>query len=160
ALERNPDCGLCHCSLEIIDEHGRAIDSDPWESWEQQKYFGEWIRTHHIRRAPHDGMLHLGLYTVYTSLTQLLIRRRVFEQLGLFRTDCSPHADFEWGMRVGLHENVVHIPQKLATWRRHTRQATQTTEMLRTRARGEFRRLVGNALQSLQARDPKLARAL
>jgi glycosyltransferase involved in cell wall biosynthesis len=162
SLERNPDCGLCHCCLEIIDTNGRAAEeTNAWENWDRQKNcFGEWIRIHHVRRAPHDGILHFGWGTVYTSLTQLLVRRRVFEELGLFRTDCSSYADFEWGMRVGLTENVVHLPRKLATWRRHTRQATQTTEMLRMRARGEFHRLVGNALQSLQARDPKLARAL
>ena len=113
-----------------------------------------------MRRAPHDGLLHFGLYTIYTSLTQLLIRRRVFEELGLFRTDCHSYADFEWGMRVGLNENVVHIPKTLATWRQHNRQATQASQMVRTRAQGEFHRLVRKALKSLQSRNPELAQAL
>ena len=160
ALERNPDCGLCHCSLEIIDETGRAVDSDTWESWESQKYFGEWIDIPHVRRAPHDGLLYFGLGTIYTSITQLLIRKRVFEQLGLFRTDCHSYADFEWGMRVGLNENVVHIPEKLATWRRHSTQATQANQILNTRALGEFHRLVGKAVESLNSRNPKLAHSL
>jgi glycosyltransferase involved in cell wall biosynthesis len=161
ALERNPNCGVCHCCLEVIDENGRPVHSaEAWENWKQQKYFGEWVHIPHLRRAPHDGLLHFGLYTIYTSLTQLLIRRRVFQELGLFRTDCHSYADFEWGMRVGLNENDVHIPKTLATWRRHTRQATQTTEMLRTRAQGEFHRLVRKALKSLQSRNPELAQAL
>ena len=160
-LEQYPDCGICHCCLEIIDETGKPVDSpDAWENYVQQRYFGEWIHIDHMRRAPHDGLLHFGLYTIYTSLTQLLIRRRVFEQLGLFRTDCYSYADFEWGMRVGLNENVVHISRKLATWRRHNQQATQPNQLLRIRAQGEFHRLVGKALQSLQTRNPKLARAL
>lgn len=161
ALNQNPNCGVAHCCLEIINEHGMPVDSSiAWENWLQQKYFGEWIHIPHVRQAPHDGLLHFGLYTIYTSLTQLLIRRRVFQELGLFRTDCSPYADFEWGMRVGLNENVVHVPHKLATWRRHTQQATRSEQMLRTEARGEFRRLVREALKSLNARKPTLAKAL
>jgi glycosyltransferase involved in cell wall biosynthesis len=161
ALERNSDCGLCHCSLEVIDENGRPVPpADAWENWEQQKYFGEWVHIPHVRRAPHDGLLHFGLSTIYTSITQLLIRRRVFEQLGLFRTDCQSYADFEWGMRVGLHENVVHIPQKLATWRRHSQQATQNSQILQMKARGELHRLTHEALRSLKKHNPQLAKVL
>jgi glycosyltransferase involved in cell wall biosynthesis len=161
ALERNPDCGVCHCCLEVIDESGKPVRSrEAWENWEPQKYFGEWVHIPHIRRAPHDGVLYFGLYTVYTSITQLLIRRRVFERLGLFLTNCGSHADFEWGMRVGLNENVVHVPKKLATWRQHSLQATQLNTITRIRAQGEFHRLVGEALKSLSNRNPKLAKAL
>jgi glycosyltransferase involved in cell wall biosynthesis len=161
ALEQNPNCGVAHCCLEITDEHGIPVRSEvAWENWLQQKYFGEWIHIPHVRQAPHDGLLHFGFYSIYTSLTQLLVRRRVFEELGLFRTDCSPHADFEWGMRIGLNENVVHVPRKLATWRRHTQQATQLDQMVRNDARGEYRRLVREALKSLKTRQPTLAKAL
>jgi glycosyltransferase involved in cell wall biosynthesis len=160
ALERNPDCGLCHCSLEIIDVNGQAINSDTWESWDAPRYFGEWMNVAHIRRAPHDGFLHFGLGTIYTSITQLLIRRSVFDQIGLFRTDSHSYADFEWGMRAGLTQNVVHLPEKLATWRRHEAQATQANQILTTRARGEFHRLAGKAVSWLNESDPKLARTL
>jgi len=158
ALESNPNCGLCHCSLEIIDENGHPVaPDDAWDNYAPQKYFGEWIQHPHIRRAPHDGLLHLGFATVYTSLTQLLVRRRVYEDLGLFRTDCQSHADFEWGLRVSLIENVVHIPQKLATWRRHHRQATQPDQVMHARASGEFHRLAVMTLHSLHDRNPLLA---
>ena len=160
ALERNPDCGLCHCSLEIINADGRPIESDTWESWDTHKYFRDWMNIPHVRRAPHDGVLHLGLGTVYTSITQLLIRKSVFEQIGLFRTDAKSYADFEWGMRAGLTQNVIHLPEKLATWRRHETQATQTNDVLTTRANGEFRRLAREAIKSLKKGNPKLARAL
>jgi glycosyltransferase involved in cell wall biosynthesis len=158
ALEHNPDCGLCHCCLEIIDEAGNPVGpDDAWDNFTVQMYFGDWTHRAHIRRAPHDGLLHLGFMTIYTSLTQLLVRRRVFEDLGLFRTDCHSRADFEWGLRVGLNESVVHVPRKLATWRRHRRQATQPIEALRARARGDFRRMTMKALKSLENRNPPLA---
>ena len=159
ALEAHPECGLAHCCLELIDENGAPSTSD-WEKWVAQQYFGDWIHQYHVRRAPHDGILHFGFYTVYSSLTQLLIRRSVFEEYGLFGTDCTPHSDFEWGMRVSLNENIVHIPLKLATWRRHQQQATTNDTMLRARATGEFPRLVGKALDSFTSRNPSLAAEL
>jgi glycosyltransferase involved in cell wall biosynthesis len=161
ALERNLDCGLCHCCLEIIDQNGRPVGPEfAWENYVQQKYFGAWTGIPHVRRAPHDGLLHFGFFTVYTSLTQLLIRRSVFDRLGLFRTDCSSHADFEWGMRVGLSENVVHVPQKLATWRQHGQQATQPASLLQARARGDFHRLTQKAIAALETTDARLAGVL
>jgi glycosyltransferase involved in cell wall biosynthesis len=161
ALSQNPDCGLCHCCLEIIDEHGRSVSpADSWDNYTSPRFFGELIHQYHVRRAPHDGLLHLGLFTIYTSFTQLLVRRRVYDELGLFRTDCGTYADFEWGMRVALRESVVHVPYKLATWRRHGGQATQFDRIIHTRARGEFRRLVHLALKSLDAGNRTLADAL
>ena len=162
ALEENPDCGLCHCSLQIIDDQGRPVsEAEDWRTWSRQtECFGPWLDVPHVRRAPHDGILHLGLGTVYASLTQLLVRRRVFEELGFFRTDCSAHADFEWGMRVGLNENVVHLPNRLATWRRHAAQATQQEKQSQIRVSGEFHRLAGSALAAHQPRNPELVKAL
>jgi len=63
-------------------------------------------------------------------------------------------------MRVSLNENIVHIPLKLATWRRHQQQATTNDTMLRARATGEFPRLVGKALDSFTPRNPDLAARL
>jgi glycosyltransferase involved in cell wall biosynthesis len=161
ALERNPDCGICHCCLEIVDDTGEPVGpADAWESFASQRYFGPWLNKHHVRRAPHDGLLHFGLFTVYTSLNQLLIRRSVFERRGLFRIDSGSHADFEWGMRVGLTENVVHLPQKLAQWRRHRLQATQLEQVLLARSQGEFHRLAIAALKSLRNGNRALADSL
>jgi glycosyltransferase involved in cell wall biosynthesis len=161
ALEQNRDCGLVHCCLEIIDEQGRpAGRGRSWDNYTVQQYFGEWIHKHHVRRAPHDGLLHFGFFTAYTSITQLLVRRSVYQERGDFRTDCGSYADFEWGMRIGLQENVVHLPEKLATWRLHPKQATQNEMLLRARARGEFRRLTRTALESLSQSNLELASAL
>lgn len=161
ALQHNPDCGICHCRLEIIDENGAGRSNEnEWECLVAQKFFGDWARIPHVRKAPHDGLLHFYSGTVYTSLTQLLVRRRVFETLGDFRTDCGFHADFEWGMRVSLNENIVYLPEKLASWRQHPSQATQANAHQRLTAAGEFSRLAKVAIKSLSNRDPKLGHAL
>jgi glycosyltransferase involved in cell wall biosynthesis len=161
ALDANPDCGMCHCRLTIIGPDGLPVRTeDAWESSEVQRYYGPWLDKLHVRRAPHDGLLHFRFISVYTSLTQLLIRRELFSRHGMFRTDCGSHADFEWEMRVSLHENVLHLPAALATWRRHDRQATQNDLTAGKRSRGEFSRLVPGVLTGLRTRDPALARVL
>jgi hypothetical protein len=63
-------------------------------------------------------------------------------------------------MRVSLNENIVHVPLKLATWRRHQQQATTHLTMLRARSTGEFPRLVGKALDAFTSRNPDLAARL
>lgn len=161
ALEAHPECGLAHCCLTIIDELGRPVAAnDAWESYGTQRYFGGWLKKAHVRRAPHDGLLHFRNFTVFTSLTQLLVRREVYGRLGLFRTDVGSHADFAWGIRVGLLESVIHVPHALATWRRHSGQATRADALLRARAAGEFGRLAAEALEWLEGVRPELAGAI
>lgn len=132
ALDEYPECGLCQCSLKIIDEN-----SDPhtrcWRQFNFGRFAPEWTLNRHIRPAPMDGILHCALQTIYTSITQLLVRKSVFEKYGLFETRWGSVADFEWGMRVGFLESCIYIPDILATWRVHPEQATGNTNTLRSR---------------------------
>ena len=124
AMDRHPECGMCHTCLKVIDEQGQDI-SNFWEDLPVGRFYGDLMTKQHIRFAPYDGILHCALYTVYTSLTQLLIRRSVFETVGLFPTRWGSEGDFEWGMRVGLVCNILHLPETLATWRIHVKQASR-----------------------------------
>lgn len=126
ALEANPDCGLCQCQLLIIDEKGEPYpEARQWNHYTLGSYDQNLVLKKHKRLAPHDGMVHPALFTIYTSITQLLIRRGVFERVGFFDGRWGSISDFEWEMRVGLLENCIYIPDKLATWRLHPNQATQ-----------------------------------
>ena len=160
ALEQHPECGLCQCGLKVIDEQGEPHAWMRWENFAFGRFAAAWLQEPQIRRAPLDGLLHFVLQTVYTSITQLLIRRRVFDRVGLFETCWGSVGDFEWGMRTGLLEDCVFIPGKLATWRVHDQQATTTTESIATRrklqdmARVAFeraQRVPGNKLAGLPA---------
>lgn len=126
-MEQYPDCGLAHSLLEIIDEDGNKVEPNPWLTYLPQKYYAEKLFQLHVRKAPVDGILHAYLFSMYTSVTQLLIRRSLFERIGLFATSFGAKADFEWCMRAALTTNVLHIPQYLATWRMHNEQLTATT---------------------------------
>jgi glycosyltransferase involved in cell wall biosynthesis len=125
ALEQNSDCDLCQCALEFIDEHSKPLPEDrQWNQLAIGNYFKAWLRCSHKRFAPHDGVLHFAVLTVYTSVTQLLIRKRLFDAIGYFETDRGSMADFEWEMRASLLYNTIYIPHVLASWRIHSTQAT------------------------------------
>lgn len=124
ALEQYPSCEMACCLLKIIDKDGLPIPGNNWDNYYPTQYFKALMQKRHIRRAPHDGILHCGIQTVYTSITQLLIRKSLFAKVGLFLTDKGPTADLEWGMRASLIADVVHVPEYLATWRLHDQQAS------------------------------------
>ena len=123
-LEQDLECDLCNCKLQIIDENGSPHKSIIWDNFGKTRCFGRFIDLPHIRYAPHDGLLHCAVQTVYTSITSLLIRKSLFDKIGLFLCEYGSIADFEWGMRASLVANTCHIPEYLATWRQHVNQAT------------------------------------
>lgn len=149
-LEEHSDCGLAHCNLTIIDEEGNDLNNRGWD-WARfppGQYFGSWYSKKHKRIAPHDAVLYGSLHTIYHSITQLLIRRNLFEKTGLFRTDMGSSADFEWGMRAAFLTNTVHVPEYLATWRVHSQQGTQADFWNSSKHRKQLIEMVKSAHQS------------
>jgi glycosyltransferase involved in cell wall biosynthesis len=128
ALQHNPDCGLAHCPLVIHDERG---GDEPQMTWPECTVFADGIRellnTPHIRRAPYDGLIQLSGRHNVLSITQLLIRRSVFERVGLFTDRWGSASDFNWEMKAGLITDTVYVPDTWATWRIHPNQATMAS---------------------------------
>jgi glycosyltransferase involved in cell wall biosynthesis len=124
ALDAHPECDIAHCCLTVIDENGNPVRHQ-WKDFPKVRFYGDLIHRMHIRRAPYDGYVHAGWSTVYTSITQLLLRTSLFRTIGGFRNDFGSIADFEWEMGAALLSDVLHVPQYLATWRKHPAQATQ-----------------------------------
>lgn len=124
-LNRNPNCGLAHCPLKMLDARGDVVE-DNW--WPTRSTFarsaGDKLYQSHIRLAPFDGLLHMLGETVYTSLTQLLIRRTMFDRIGMFRSDWGSISDFYWDMRAALVTGTFHVGDTWASWRVHEAQAT------------------------------------
>jgi glycosyltransferase involved in cell wall biosynthesis len=132
ALEAHPECDLAHCPLRPIDEAGRErADLAAW--WRHGSAFaaasGAWLDRPHVRRPPHDGLLHLLGASVYISITQLLIRRSLFDRIGGFESQWGSVGDFNWAMRAGLVSGTVHVPDTWGGWRLHPAQATAFTSM-------------------------------
>src|SRR4051812_32662881 len=125
ALDANPTCDLAHCNLRMFGSDGSETASGWWPKGSLfARSSGELLSRPHLRRAPFDGLLHLSGDTVYTSITQLLIRRSLFDRIGLFEPQWGSLGDFNWNMRAGLVANTIHIPSTWGGWRQHTAQAT------------------------------------
>ena len=125
ALDRNPDCDLAHCPLRVIDSEGALLLSPSWpDATVFADGLGDVVAMPHIRKAPHDGLLHLTGAQVYLSITQLLIRRSLFLKIGNFPSRWSNVSDFNWEMKAGLVASTVHVPDTWASWRIHPAQAT------------------------------------
>jgi hypothetical protein len=125
ALECHPTVDLAHCKLRTIDPEGRAV-SDP--SWPECTVFAhgtvDLVDRRHLRRAPYDGMLHLTGRSVYCSITELLIRRSLFDRVGYFESRWGSIGDVNWNMKASLVSDTVHVPDTWASYRVHPSQAT------------------------------------
>jgi glycosyltransferase involved in cell wall biosynthesis len=119
ALTKNTDCGFCSCLLKFIDFRGVET---------KKKYPMQKFLTPEVSKAPRYGFLHFAQGAVFTSITQLLIRKKVFDKIGLFSYDFGSKSDFEWEMRASLVFDVYYVPKKLATWRIYSGQETTKTE--------------------------------
>jgi GT2 family glycosyltransferase len=160
-MDAHPDCGLCHCNLSVIDEAGNpAAFAKPWNQYDGVSYFGDLIHKKHIRHAPHDGLLAIMLESVYLSITQVLIRRSLFERVGFFESKWGPFSDYAWHIRAGLLTNTVHIPEVLATWRRHPSQTSQYDKYLAGHASGMMLQMVREAMGEALAKNPELKKYL
>lgn len=152
SLDRHPTCDLSHCCLTVIDSTGNPIDVG-WKNWDKNRIFGKELNHEHIRTAPHDGLLHSVFGTMYTSITELLVRRRVFnDTAGYFKNGFDSAGDFEWGIRAGMVCNVVHVPEFLATWRRHPEQATNDLQAEQPAGWRRFQAMIESAMNDLRAR--------
>ncbi len=131
ALERQPDCDLALCPLISIDESGNTL---PTPKWPECSAFASGLEKlayePHVHVAPYDGMLHLMGNIVYNSITQLLIRRTLFEQIGNFSGRWGSVGDFHWEMKASLVANTIYVPSTWASWRVHPKQATAAAQLM------------------------------
>lgn len=164
ALDAHPACDLAHAPLRVVD--GRGEDLAPMnEWWAQRSVFarssGEMASRRHIRRAPLDGLLHLAGMTVTVSVTQLVIRRRLFEKTGWFTSRWGSVGDFNWDMRAGLVANTIHVPETWGGWRIHAAQATNAGRSRTPEHLAAIEEMIDDACEACRDRmDVGMARRL
>ena len=124
ALEKHKECQICDSRLLLINEKGNILDSSAPDYFLYDEHFDYPKDKSLIRHAPHDFLLHLGGKTVYTSATQILVRKEFYSKIGLYPEYFGPSADYLWGMRAGRYANVFYIPEVLSYWRIHSAQVT------------------------------------
>ena len=154
ALDKNPDCGVAHCCLDFINEHGVKISSGHcWDNWFTTRFFGDWNKKYHVRPRGHDAVVALALKTVYFSVTQILVRRDLFDLTGMYQSRWGSFGDFEWQMRAALATKTVHVPEYLATWRIHPQQASQLEQYFKAIREGWFFDMATSAINFSRAHD-------
>lgn len=157
ALDAHPECDLAHCRLWPIDEHD-AVVPGILDWWLNDSAFAQSSRglldRPHVRRAPHDGLLHLLGGSVYVSITQLLIRRSLFDRVGYFESTWGSIGDFNWAMRAGLTAHTVHVPDTWGGWRVHSTQATAGVSFLSEEHGDRIDRMIHDAIVQCGARLP------
>lgn len=136
-LESQPGCGMAQCGLRIIDAEGRPVGETgaerPWAETRFCRVLGDWAERPHRRTAPYDAFLNLAVYSTYKSVTQLLMRRELFGQVGPYPECYGSAGDFYWGMKAACLVDVAFTPEVLAGWRVHPAQATRETGGLENR---------------------------
>ena len=129
ALVENPDCDLAHCLMRVIDEKG-GLGPDWWSGSSLfAKSSGDFVNSRHKRLAPLDGILSFLGDSIYSSVTQLLIRRCLFERIGYYSSAWGSLGDFHWNLRAGLFATTVHVPDTWGGWRVHPSQATASAQI-------------------------------
>jgi hypothetical protein len=150
ALESHPECDIAHCGLKVIDSCSREFD----HGWSRLSLFalssGPLIDIPHVRMAPFDALLLFSGRTVYWSMTQLLIRRRLFEKIGLFESKWGSIGDTNWQMRACLVANTVHVTDTWAGWRIHSTQATGTINYYSPDHERKTQEMIEHAIRSTQ----------
>lgn len=151
ALDAHADCDIAHCDLKVIDEKGRDLPgTQQW--WNERSLFarssGPLRNQPHIRRAPWDGVLLLTGDTVFISLTQLLIRRTLFDRVGLFEARWGSPGDFNWDLRASLVANAVHVPGTWGSWRLHPHQATAAVRVHTPEFAAQIAEMIDHALET------------
>jgi GT2 family glycosyltransferase len=154
ALDKNPGCGVAHCCLDFIDEQGVKISGGHcWDNWFTTRFFGDWNKKYHVRPRGHDAVVALALKTVYLSVTQILVRRDLFDVTGMYESRWGSFGDFEWQMRAALATKTVHVPEYLATFRVHPKQASQAEQYVKAIREGWFFDMATSAINFSRAHD-------
>jgi hypothetical protein len=149
ALMENPDCDLAHCPMRVLDEDGE-LGADWWSGSSLfARSSGDFLNRRHKRLAPFDGILCLLGDNIYSSVTQLLIKRSLFDKIGYYQPDWGSIGDFHWNLRAGLVASTVHVPDTWGGWRMHQDQATAGVRIGSAEHQAKIDAMIGDVLQNL-----------
>lgn len=122
-LERFRDVDLCVCRHDETDAEGNVIPEYEEED-DVFRFLGDWMDRPHRRDRLAEFLVMLCVGCHWLTITAVLFRRTILDKTGLFRTDCLSYADTPWRYKAILCSDLIYVPERLATWRRHDAQAT------------------------------------
>ena len=113
---------LISCECDYIDEHNNSLNQ-PYESLHD--LFSS-SRSPQIRDNAAELIVHMNAGISWTSYTALLFSKALLKETGLFDEQYGVMADRPWAYRAALHSKSIHLSEKLATWRKHAGQASNS----------------------------------
>lgn len=98
-LENKPKVGMVYGLCKVIDEHGHESGAiNDLQSGDLFRYL-------------------LGGNNISGSASIVMIRREVFDKVGLFREDFSMAEDWEMWLRIARSYDIDYVPEYLAAYR-------------------------------------------
>lgn len=124
-LECHPDVAMASCNFRFVDENDRVVEGERPNGAE---IYGEWLMRPHRRHGISEFVAACAAGPVWSTVTSILFRRALLDEIGFFPENKMSIADFEWGIRAPLFTDTIHIPEPLATWRIRRGQATRSLD--------------------------------
>ena len=112
-LEQNPDIGLVHADVALIDEHSNKINQ---------------ILSGKSGDILDDLLLWNG--TCIPAPSSIMVRREVFEKVGKWDASFSTAADQDFFFRVAAHYKIGRIPEVLTQYRIHMSGMSRNIEVM------------------------------
>lgn len=122
ALESHQDHDVALCGCQEIDENGLETERAPTR---YDQFLNEILKDGALSLPGKTEFSLMALFgPTWGSVTRLLIRRSVFAKTGLFPSHYGTSGDWAWALQVVMGTDLLHLPQTMATWRRHPGQAS------------------------------------
>jgi glycosyltransferase involved in cell wall biosynthesis len=145
ALDEYPTIDACHFQFCLINEAGQTAQSFESITQQQCDLYCKLNQHLHIRSGICEFMMHFVYRAIYTTITSLVFRRKIIDDLKGFKTTYGVIGDYDWTMRLGLFTDVLYLPKLLATWRIYPEQATRNSNRLENMA--QLRAVAQNNLE-------------
>lgn len=126
ALDQFPTLDACHFKFDFINEAGAILPQKKY--WLESSIYSHANTYPHIRPGLFEFLMHYTYRAIYTTITSLVFRKPLIQQLQGFKSIYSSSGDYDWTMRMALCTDVLYLPETLATWRVYQEQATRQVQ--------------------------------
>ena len=160
ALDKHLDIDACHFKFEYINEHDQITRCYEDIISAEMPIYLSGSDYYHRRSALFEVMMHFVYRTVYRTITSLVLRKRVIAKVGPFSSDFGSAGDYDWTLRLGLHTDILFMPETLTAWRKYDGQATQSPHSLANNkrildiAKVNYSRLLESSLRQKLGKTP------
>jgi glycosyltransferase involved in cell wall biosynthesis len=120
-LSKRPDTILGFCDYLHINEFGHELEI-PMPAG--RRFFSKWAGLNVYLPSPYAFTACSHINPLWNTMSAVVFHKSVLTRNGFFPVDFGTCGDVFWGARAALGGGFVYTGRQLATWRRHSAQAT------------------------------------